>query len=58
MTDDGNLSNADEIAGDGVFSVRAFFHSASKQPIELQIELQQTTPYFIAKSSFYPFSPT
>jgi len=41
MTDDGNLANADEIAGDGLFSIRKTFVSDVSQPIILQISVQQ-----------------
>jgi hypothetical protein len=41
LTDDGNLSNGDEIAGDGVFSIRKLFSSQVEERIPLQISLQQ-----------------
>jgi hypothetical protein len=41
LTDDGNLNNADEIAGDGVFSIRKQFSSSTEERIHLRISLQQ-----------------
>ena len=41
LTDDGDLSNADEIAGDGVFSIRTPFSSQSEGRIRLRLALQQ-----------------
>jgi len=40
LSDDGNLNNADEIAGDGVFSIRKTFTSPMEERIRLRIELQ------------------
>ena len=41
LTDDGNLSNGDEIKGDGIFSMRKVFSSAQVERIRLRIALQQ-----------------
>lgn len=41
LTDDGNLSNGDEIKGDGIFSMRKVFSSAQAERIRLRIALQQ-----------------
>ncbi|HKO44896.1 MAG TPA: hypothetical protein VJU84_16585 [Pyrinomonadaceae bacterium] len=41
LTDDGNLSNGDEIKGDGIFSLRKVFSSAQAERIRLRIALQQ-----------------
>jgi hypothetical protein len=43
LTDDGNLSNGDEIAGDGVFSLRKLFSSQVEERIRLRIVFQQGT---------------
>jgi hypothetical protein len=41
LTDDGNLSNGDEILGDGIFSIRRLFFSQTEQRIRLRINFQQ-----------------
>jgi hypothetical protein len=46
LTDDGNLSNADEIAGDGIFSLRKAFSSPMEGRIRLRISFQQGTLAF------------
>jgi hypothetical protein len=41
LTDDGNLNNGDEIAGDGAFSIRKLFSSQVESRIRLRIALHQ-----------------
>lgn len=41
LTDDGNISNGDEIAGDGVFSARKLFASQTEERIRLRLELER-----------------
>lgn len=48
LTDDGNLSNGDEIAGDGVFSSRKLFSSQIEERIRLRIFLQQDSLTFVS----------
>jgi hypothetical protein len=52
LTDDGNLSNSDEIKGDGIFSIRKLFSSSSAQRIRLRIALQQG-PVVINSNVFF-----
>jgi hypothetical protein len=48
LTDDGNLSNGDEIAGDGIFSIRKLFSSQIEERIRLRIFLQQDSLTFVS----------
>ncbi|WP_143083337.1 choice-of-anchor L domain-containing protein [Nitrosomonas communis] len=41
LTDDGDINNADQIAGDGVFSLKAPFSSQTEGRIRLRLALQQ-----------------
>lgn len=48
LTDDGNLSNGDEIAGDGLFGSRKLFSSQIEERIRLRIFLQQDSLTFVS----------
>jgi hypothetical protein len=52
LTDDGNLANGDEIAGDGIFSLRKTFSTAAEGKINLQI-FKQLGPRMVANSQVF-----
>jgi hypothetical protein len=46
LTDDGNLSNGDEVAGDGLFSFRKLFQSETEERIRFRLFVQQGSSTF------------
>jgi hypothetical protein len=54
LTDDGDLNNSDEIAGDGILSIRKSFYSDVQQSIRLQIAVQQSNQVFLSQTFLLP----
>jgi hypothetical protein len=52
LTDDGNLANGDEIAGDGLFSLKKVFSSQTEQRIRLRIVLQEGSLVAVSDAFF------